>query len=190
MITIEEADSWIGRTAVDNTGEQIGVITQIWVDDASGQPEWASVKSAALRGREALVPLAGAAARGGGRQFAYSKEEIVEAPHVAQDGRLGVEDKERIAAYYGTPGTEPMTAPPSAKGTHDITDAPPPTTEAEMAPPPAAPEPAPVAQPGKRRFRRRAGRSEQPTPEVPAELEELLAPHDEAVMQQHDEVPV
>ena len=103
MTSIEEAQSWIGRTALDSTGEQFGIITQIWVDDASGQAEWASVKGPALRRREALVPLAGNGAFGSGRRFAYTKEEIVDSPDGAENGLLPVADKERLSAYYGDP---------------------------------------------------------------------------------------
>ena len=106
MTSIEEADTWIGRTAVDNTGEQVGIITKIWVADASGQPEWASVR-ASLRGREVVVPLEGNVPVGGGRRFAYSKEQIVDAPQSAQGGDLDVADMERLAAHYGAPEMHP-----------------------------------------------------------------------------------
>lgn len=108
MISIEEAQSWVGRTAVDNSGQQIGFVTQIWVDDTSGDPEWASVKVIGLRGREALVPLAGAAPFGGGRRFAYSKEDIVDAPEAARDGTLPAEEKDQLVTYYGAPDTDPL----------------------------------------------------------------------------------
>lgn len=111
MTSIEEADAWIGQTAIDDTGEQIGLITQIWVDDMSGQPEWASVRLPVLGAEEALVPLAGTRALGSGRQFAYTKQEIVDAPPVAQDGTLGREEMERLAAHYGTPAAD--VAPPA-----------------------------------------------------------------------------
>lgn len=106
MTSIEEADSWIGRTAVDDTGEQVGMISQIWVDDASGRPAWASVTGPALGVREALVPLAGAVPLGGGVQFPYTREEIVDAPQVADEGRLDLDEKERLCAYYGTADTD------------------------------------------------------------------------------------
>ena len=110
MTSIEQADSWIGRTAVDNAGAQIGMVTTIWVDDESGQPEWASVRST-LGGSDALVPLGGAAPLGGGLQLAYNKDEVAHAPRVAEDGQFGAGDKERIAAYYGTAAGESTVAP-------------------------------------------------------------------------------
>jgi len=113
MTSIEEADSWIGRTAVDDTGEQVGMISEIWVDDASGQPAWASVTGPALGAREALVPLAGAVALGGGVQFPYTREEIVDAPQVADEGRLDLGEKEQLCAYYGTADAGPPARPAS-----------------------------------------------------------------------------
>jgi len=150
MISVQEADAWIGRTAVDDTGEQIGLISQIWVDDVSGQPEWASVK---IAGREALVPLAGASALGGGSQFAFSKSQIRSAPRVAQDGHLEVDDKERVASHYGVPVTEAVAPAPTAPWSEhgDQTE---PTAASEPASSLEA-EPAPVAEKANRRFRRK-----------------------------------
>ena len=102
MTSIEEADFWIGRTAIDDTGEQIGMISQIWVDDASGQPAWASVTGGALGMREALVSLSGTVPLGGGVQFAYSKAQILAAPRAGADGRLDEEETERLCDHYGT----------------------------------------------------------------------------------------
>ncbi len=162
MTNIEEADAWIGRTAMDNTGKQIGIITQIWVDDTSGQPEWATVKGTDLRGREALVPLAGAATFGGGRRFAYSKEDIVNAPGGGGDGRLEVADKERLSSHYGAPDTDPD--PGSATWIDRMEDAADGATvreisgllgEGHSAPPPRAP----VARKAGRRFGRKPASS-------------------------------
>jgi hypothetical protein len=115
MTSIEEAESWIGRTAIDDTGEQIGMITQIWVDDATDRPEWASVNVPGLRGpREVLVPLTGSVALGGGRQFTFTLAEIAGAPDVAQNGHLEVEEKEQLCAYYGAPAADAPRQPRAA----------------------------------------------------------------------------
>ena len=153
MTSIEEADGWIGRTALDDGGEQIGLISQIWVDDATGHPAWASVQGAILRNREALVPLAGNVALGSGRQFAYTKEEIVKAPQVAQDGRLSVEEMELLSMHYGAPaeGGPPSRPESWADRMDDL-------AEGETAPVPAGP---PAAGTKPKRLRRKAGGPEQ-----------------------------
>lgn len=157
MTTIEEADTWIGRTAVDSTGVQMGMVSKIWVDDASGEPEWASVKSS-YGGQEALVPLRGSAPLGGGHQFAYSKEQIGDSPLAAQDGHLEVQDMERASSYYGT--IESMTM--ETGWVDRATDASVPVNRTASAPPaPPAANPSPAADPDpspekkRSRFRRK-----------------------------------
>ena len=166
MTSIQEAQSWIGRTAVDNSGEQIGLITQIWVDDASGDPEWASVRVTGLRGREALVPLTNAAPLGGGRRFAYSKEEIVDAPSAGHDGRLEAADKEGLTAYYGAadtdrePGSTWITRLEDARDGAHLRQASAVPGRDGPAPAPQAPAPeAPIRQKARRRFGRRSAPS-------------------------------
>lgn len=159
MTSIEQADAWIGRTAVDDTGEQIGLISQIWVDDTSGQAEWASVRGATLGGREAFVPLAGAAALGSGVQFTYTKEEVVKAPHVAQDGRLGAEEKERLTSYYGTPAVDAQPPARSASWADRIDALIPQAPGRGHTASPAGAEPAAAPQEG-RRFGRKPARAD------------------------------
>jgi len=150
MTSIEAADAWIGRTAIDDTGEQIGLISQIWVDDTSGQAEWASVRGATLGAREAFVPLAGAAPLGSGVQFTYTKQEVVKAPHVAQGGGLGAEEKERLIAYYGTPAAEAQPPARSASWADRIDAVIPAAPGREHASSTAGAEVAPAPQEGRR----------------------------------------
>ena len=198
MTSIEEAQSWIGRTAVDSTGEQVGRITQIWLDDQSGQAEWASLKGAMLGRQEVLAPLAGVAPVRSARQFAFSKEELIGAPKVGQEGRLELQEKESLLAYYGMPGSRPAAAPPAGPpaGWSERTAeaAPPPparserSVEAAPPPPPGWSEPSPDAAPTggtddqseawmqptteaprpKRRFRRKSAAPEQQPVDSPA----------------------
>jgi len=193
MTSIEEADSWIGQTAVDNTGEQIGLISQIWVDDASGQAEWASVKGSVLRGREVLIPLAGTTAYGGSRRFAYAKKVIFAAPPGGEGGRLEVEDKEQLSSHYGAPDT----AAGSANWVDRAGDAADGANVREIrallgdahSAPPAA-----VDRKASRRFGRKAAPSEPSAPSEPKEKRRLrrkASPVDQQPAElpvQHDEV--
>ena len=196
MTNIEEAQSWIGRTAVDSTGAQIGRITQIWVDDQTGQAEWASLKGAILGRQEVVAPLDGVAPVRSARQFAFSKEQLIGAPKVGQEGRLELQDKESLLSYYGMAGSRPAAAPPAGPPTgwseRAVEAAPPPPLSdpsAESAPPPpgwsdgtadAAPpaggadlseawmQPTTQAPQPKRRFRRKSSASEQQPVDSPA----------------------
>lgn len=172
MTSVAEADSWIGRAAVDSSGEQIGMITAIWVDDDSGQAEWASLRSSGLGRREVLVPLAGVTAVRSSQQFAFSKDHIVGSPRLDQDGRLAPEDKARLVAYYGGTGTAPRTdSPDQARPTIESLM----THRDELATPPADKQP-------RRRFRRKQAVT------APEAIDPPVAPHDDAGAEQRDEV--
>ena len=101
MNSVAEAEAWIGRTAVDSEGEKIGKVTQIWVDDQSGQPEWASLKTGMFGSNETFVPLAGATPSGDSLRIAHSKAKVSDAPRIDEDGHLEPEDEERLYSYYG-----------------------------------------------------------------------------------------
>jgi stress response protein YsnF len=43
--SIDTVQSWQGRTMVDPAGDKLGTIDAIYLDDETGQPEWAAVTS-------------------------------------------------------------------------------------------------------------------------------------------------
>ena len=40
--SLETAQNWQGRTMVDPAGDKLGTIDAIYLDDETGQPEWAT----------------------------------------------------------------------------------------------------------------------------------------------------
>ena len=46
----------IGRKAFDRNGSRIGTIDEVYLDDATGVPEWAAIRTG-LFSRDAFVPL-------------------------------------------------------------------------------------------------------------------------------------
>jgi sporulation protein YlmC with PRC-barrel domain len=57
-ITDAEAYESRNRTIVASDGEKIGTVSQIYLDDQTRRPEWATVAGGALGGTR-FVPLAG-----------------------------------------------------------------------------------------------------------------------------------
>lgn len=45
----------IGRKAFDRTGTKIGTVDEVYLDDATGVPEWAAIRTG-LFSRDAFVP--------------------------------------------------------------------------------------------------------------------------------------
>jgi hypothetical protein len=64
MPDLDTIGSWQGRTMVDRDGDRIGNIDAIYVDDQTGQPQWALVNTGLFGTRSTFVPIAQAAARG------------------------------------------------------------------------------------------------------------------------------
>ena len=131
MNSVAEAEAWIGRAAVDSDGEKLGKVAQIWVDDESGQPEWASLKTGMFGSNETFVPLAGAQPSGDSLRIAHTKAKVSDAPRIDEDGHLEPADEQRLYSYYG--GGEQMTAtapPAEAQGVARDTSGP--TTDNAM----------------------------------------------------------
>jgi uncharacterized protein YrrD len=58
MPDVNTVRSWQGATMVDRDGDRVGTIDAIYVDDQSGQPEWALVNTGLFGTRSTFVPIA------------------------------------------------------------------------------------------------------------------------------------
>jgi uncharacterized protein (TIGR02271 family) len=100
---------WIGHTVVDQQGNKIGKVSQIYIDDASGQPEWLAVNTGLLKHRSSFVPLANATSKGDEVVVAFDKAKVKDAPQVEddKDGYLTPEEERQLFAYYGNGSERP-----------------------------------------------------------------------------------
>jgi hypothetical protein len=103
-ITLETARSLAtGRGKVyDATGNKIGSIGQVYVDDETGEPNWVTVKTGLFGLSESFVPLEGARAEGVDLHVAASEEQVKAAPRVDPDGSLSSTEEERLYDYYAS----------------------------------------------------------------------------------------
>ena len=99
--SIETAQNWQGRTMVDPAGDKLGTIDAIYLDDETGQPEWATVTSGLFTATTAFVPLAGAEATGDSVQVPYDKDQVKGAPTMQADGSLSQDDEAELYRHYG-----------------------------------------------------------------------------------------
>jgi uncharacterized protein (TIGR02271 family) len=99
--SLETAQSWQGRTMVDPAGDKLGTIEAIYLDDETGQPEWATVTSGLFTAKTAFVPLAGAEATGDAIQVPYDKDQVKGAPSPQADGSLSQDDEAELYRHYG-----------------------------------------------------------------------------------------
>ena len=99
-MTTPQQNNLMGTTAVDAEGEKIGKIGQVYVDDATGQPEWVTVKTGLFGMRESFAPLYGARGDNGELRLAVTKQQVKDAPSIADDGNLADSEIETLYQHY------------------------------------------------------------------------------------------
>ena len=112
-----EAYDFRGRTLIDQAGEKIGKIDQLYHDEQGGQPEWATVNTGLFGTKSHFVPLAGASPDGEDVRVNVTKEQVKDAPSVDPDGQLSEQEESRLFEHYGVPYTQHGTV--TAQGAPD-----------------------------------------------------------------------
>jgi uncharacterized protein (TIGR02271 family) len=101
MPDIDTARTWQGRTLVDRDGGRIGSIDAIYLDDDTGQPEWALVNTGLFGTKSSFVPLAQATEDHSDVRVPYDKQLVKDAPRIDPDGRLSEAEERRLWRHYG-----------------------------------------------------------------------------------------
>ena len=102
---MQEPRDYKSRTLVDSTGEKVGVVEDVYVDQQTKKPEWVLVKADPLGGRKTFVPLSVLRREGDQLRAPYSKEQITSAPYVGDGEQVAPEDEKRLFQHYGIPYT-------------------------------------------------------------------------------------
>jgi uncharacterized protein (TIGR02271 family) len=102
VITQQDITAIIGSNAVDNDGDKLGKVGQVYLDDQTGSPEWATVSTGLFGNKETFVPLADATVADGTLRVPYEKAKVKDAPRVdADQGHLSPAEEEELYRYYG-----------------------------------------------------------------------------------------
>jgi uncharacterized protein (TIGR02271 family) len=101
MPTMDEIKTWQGGTLTDREGEKIGSIDEVYVDRASGEPEWLAVKTGLFGGKLSFVPVAEATRTGEEVRVPYDKAQVKDAPRVDADGELSEAEEADLYRHYG-----------------------------------------------------------------------------------------
>jgi uncharacterized protein (TIGR02271 family) len=101
MPDIDTIRTWQGRTMVDRDGGRIGTIDAIYLDDETGQPEWALVTTGLFGTKSSFVPLAQATQTGEEVGVPYDKQLVKDAPRIDPDQHLSEAEERRLWGHYG-----------------------------------------------------------------------------------------
>lgn len=103
MIKTDAIDRMIGADALDTQDDRIGEVSQVYVDEQTERPTWASVRLGLLSGAEVLVPLGDAEWDDRSLHVAVERQAAREAPRKETDEPLTVGEQERLFTHYGIP---------------------------------------------------------------------------------------
>jgi uncharacterized protein (TIGR02271 family) len=121
MISTQDISSIIGSTAVDNDGDKLGKVGQVYLDDQTGNPEWATISTGLFGTKETFVPLTEATVSGDTLRLPYEKAKVKDAPRIDAEGHLSPAEEEELYRYYGV-GTAGYTDTDTTTGTAGYTD--------------------------------------------------------------------
>jgi len=99
----------IDSAVVDPTGNKLGKVGNVYLADATRQPEWITVKTGLFGTKESFVPLSGAHADQDGVHVRVDKDAVSDAPRIEADGHLSMEESAQLYKHYGLP--MPRTSP-------------------------------------------------------------------------------
>ena len=102
-----EPERLTGRTAIDSSGDKIGTIAGVYVDDDTSKPEWLAISTGLFGTKVSVAPLRGAELAGDDVLVPYPKSLVKNAPKVEADGHLSPREEAELHAHYGRlPGND------------------------------------------------------------------------------------
>ncbi|MFD1213744.1 DUF2382 domain-containing protein [Arthrobacter sp. GCM10027362] len=106
MIAREHIDRLIGSNAnvIDSEGNKIGSLGELYLDDRTNEPNWATVKTGLFGTSETFVPLDAATVDGDDIRVPYTKDQVKDAPRIDPGGHLSEADEDRLYRHYGLAG--------------------------------------------------------------------------------------
>ncbi|GAB3195194.1 PRC and DUF2382 domain-containing protein [Geodermatophilus arenarius] len=126
MISTDTISRVIGQDVYDEAGEKIGSASEVYLDDETGQPEWATVRTGLFGTKESFVPLRDADLTNDGLRVRVSKAQVKDAPKIDTDGHLSPQEEQELYRYYGlgfgsgTQTTTQTTAQTTSQTTTDV----------------------------------------------------------------------
>jgi hypothetical protein len=100
MPDIETVSTWEGRILLDRDGARIGTIDAIYLDDRTGEPEWALINTGLFGTKCSFVPLAQAFQTDNDVLVPYDKQLVRNAPRVDPDGHLSEAEERQLWRHY------------------------------------------------------------------------------------------
>ena len=110
-MSMESVAQLRGADVIDASGDKVGTVDEIYLDQETNEPEWALVKTGMFGGKSTFVPLSGAQPDNDTLRVQYEKDKIKDAPKIDADQQLSQSEERELYEHYGlgyseTQGTE------------------------------------------------------------------------------------
>jgi sporulation protein YlmC with PRC-barrel domain len=106
MISINELSRVAGTTVVTTDGDKIGSANQVYLDDATGQPQWVTVNTGLFGTSESFIPLSEAHLEEDRLVVPFDKKRVKDAPRLGDSGHLSPGEEDELYRYYGLDGAQ------------------------------------------------------------------------------------
>ena len=100
-MSMETVAQWRDAEVIDSSGDKVGKLEEIYLDEETGEPEWALVKTGMFGTKSTFVPLQGASADDDAVRVAFEKEQIKDAPKIDTDQELSADEERQLYSHYG-----------------------------------------------------------------------------------------
>ncbi len=91
----------IGEKLVGTDGGRIGKITDVYMDERTGQPEWFAVATGLFGSHVSFVPIQDTSWTEDGISVPFTKADVKDAPHAEPDGQLTQDEEAALYSHYG-----------------------------------------------------------------------------------------
>lgn len=111
----EQYEELYSCTVLDAGGSRIGSVSQVYLDDATGEPTFVTARAGLFGNKEVMVPLAGAFVADGLMQVPHTAELVKQAPAPRTERRLTPDQEAEIYGHYGLSFSLPEPEPVSTQ---------------------------------------------------------------------------
>lgn len=102
-------DDLANAIAYDSTGDKIGSINEIYLNERTGQPNFVAVNTSMSGLVDSIVPLRGHTLRDGELHLAFERDRIEDAPMLDTSGYLTTEEQDAFYRHYGVDAVQDLT---------------------------------------------------------------------------------
>lgn len=106
--TTAEFNDWRGRQVVDLDGRYVGVVDEIYLDDAGNPTRWAVLDTGVGSQPRSFFPLTGADLDGDQIRLSHTRDQVMAAAAIEPAGELTAKEEQRLELLYGLADTYDM----------------------------------------------------------------------------------